>query len=511
VLKYYFVFLNLLILEQTQAQYFSRHYSLYAGTNGYISSIQIVDDTIYAMCYVGDSIHPAYGIGAFERFDKFGNRISYNPVTLPPLINILANNNTLVHTNDGGFAYASSAGIDSDTYAIIIMKYDHYGNFQWYKEIIDSNSLAYQCSVLVQDYSSNYYLTGIIQNTTSNNTDMFLTKTDSLGNLIYTKTFLHPNFSDFGWSICFNNKGHLVLGGDALTYNINDLSTARDYMEIYELDTSGNQINYVLGTDTNGPSASNISPTDDGGYVISGSYFCYRSQNEDKWLGAIAKLDSSFNEVWKWEAGPCSQNTGFNAQKQSPDGNYIAIGTWNNDTTDHIDGWIMKYTADGQVLWSKLYQGVTSIEGYGDDNVLQSVAFMSDGSIVCAGEATNNDGTIQPAQQGWLLHLDTAGCLPDSNSCGIVDGIVNIQQAMGSARIYPNPANDQIQFEVVSDYSSGYKLLITDILGRVVSEFNQLKNDTTGIDVRQWAAGLYLYRASSGNGYEWSGKFIVEH
>jgi hypothetical protein len=82
---------------------------------------------------------------------------------------------------------------------------------------------------------------------------------------------------------------------------------------------------------------------------------------------------------------------------------------------------------------------------------------------------------------------------------------------MGSARIYPNPANDQIQFEVVSVYSSGYKLLITDILGRVVSEFNQLKNDTTGIDVRQWAAGLYLYRASSGNGYEWSGKFIVEH
>jgi len=493
------------------AQYFSKHYSLYAGTNGYISSIQVVDDTIYAMCYVGDSLNPAISIAALERFDKYGNRISYNPLTLPPLINILANNNTLIHTNDDGFAFGASAFIDSITNAVVILKYDHYGNFQWYKEIIDSNCLAYQIDILVQDHFSNFYFTGIVQSTSNYDVDMYLAKTDSLGNLIYTKTFLHPNFDDTGDGIYFNNKGHVILGGDALSYNITNLDTAKDYMEIYELDTAGNQLNYVLGTDTNGPQAYNILPSNDGGYLIASGYICYKDPNIIKTQGAIAKLDSNFHQVWKIDAGPCSQNTFFYTQKLCSDGNYIAIGKSNNDTTDHIDGWIMKYSDSGQVIWSKTYRGVTSLAGNGDDNELGSIAFMSDGSILCAGQATNDDDTIQPAQQGWLLHLDTAGCLPDSNNCGLSDGIADIP-GYANFLVYPNPASSVFTVALagpndINEYSDLHFRLY-DLTGRLVID-QGLREQTTALHRGSLSDGMYLWQIADGDKGLKNGKMVL--
>ena len=494
-------------------QYFSKTYPLLSGqSNGYISSIQVVNDTIYSICYVGDSVNPAISIVAFEKFDKNGNLISSNPLDTPPLLNILANNNTLIHTNDGGFAYGASIGIDSIQNAIVILKYDRYGNFQWYKKIV-SNSSAFQCTVLVQDGLSNYYLTGVIQSVGSSDANMYLTKADSIGNLIYIKPLLHPNYSDVASSLSFNNKGNVIVGGDALSYNISDLSTAKDYMEIYILDTAGNQLNYVLGTDTNGPQAYNILPSNDGGYLIASSYYCYRDPNILKWQGSISKLDSNFSEIWKIDIGPCSQNTFFYAQKLDPDGNYIAVGKWyEEDTVTHINGWIMKYTEQGQVIWSKLYRGITSDGINGDNNVLGSIAFMSDGSILCAGQALNSDDTIPPRQQGWLLHLDTAGCLPDSSSCGIVDGIVAIPQTAVCGMAYPDPASDRIQFDVVLDRPSGYTLHITDLLGQAISDISiPPPSTTTTIDVRSWSPGLYMYRVSSDYGFAATGRFIVSH
>lgn len=494
-------------------QYFSRHYSLYAGTNGYVSSIQVVDDTIYAMCYVGDSVNPAIGTACFERFDKYGNVLSINPLNIAALKNIWVNNNNLIHTNDGGFAYGGYIGIDSTQNALVILKYDRYANFQWYKEIIHSNSLAYDCDGIIQDSSSNYYFTGIIQHTIIYDVDMHITKTDSNGNLIYTKDFLHANFDDFASGICFNNKGHVIIGGDAISYNLSNLSTAKDYMEIYELDTAGNQLNHILGTDTNGTSANNILQLKDGGYLIASSYYCYKSPNTLKGIGSVAKLDSNFNVVWRINTGPCSQNSTFFSQKLCSDGSCIAIGQWYDDTittTTHKNGWVMKYTGDGQVLWSKLYRGVTSLQ-YGDNNALGSLAFMSDGSIISAGQATNNDDTIPPSQQGWLLHLDTAGCLPDSNNCGLPDGIINIPQTMGSVKAYPNPASDQIQFEIHIDQPSASTLYITNMLGQEMSEtFIPQPITNTSIDVRGWPTGLYVYRVSAENGFEMAGRFVVE-
>lgn len=480
-------------IHSADGQYFSKHYSLYAGTNGYISSIQVVDDTIYAMCYVGDSLNPAISIAAFERFDKYGNLISCNPLTIPALNNILANQNTLIHTLDGGFAYGASIGVGSNQVGIVILKYDRIGNFQWYKEIVE-NASAFQCDVLIQDSLSNYYLTGTIQRTTGTDADMFLTKTNSSGNQIYTKQYFHPNFDDIGSGLYINKAGRIILGGGGLKYNIIDLSTAVDCMEVYELDTAGNLLNFTLGTDTNGPQANNVIQSNDGGYLVASSYYCYRDPHFLKWQGAISKLDSGYHEVWKIDLGPCSQHTYLYAQKSCSDGNYIAIGQ-SYDQADtpytHMNGWILKYSGDGQVIWNKLYRGMSSNGLNGDDNNLGSMGFMSDGSIICAGQAENGDLLTTPQQQGWLLHLDTAGCIPDSNSCGTVNGLNEINQHKATVLVYPNPASNFVSISIEGNDIKEASYILTNAVGQSLHE-SKLERTTGILDLSHLPSAIYM-------------------
>ncbi len=304
------------------------------------------------------------------------------------------------------------------------------------------------------------------------------------------------------------------MGGGRGNINPNNLSTEKGYLEIYELDTGLNQINHIIGTDSDGHEAGFIQVLNDGGYMCGGGYICYQDMTTIKNRGTLLKLDSNFQVVWTINTGTCSQYTSFNALKQSPDGNYVAIGGSYDDTNTlvkHKNGWVVKYSSDGQIIWNKLYRGVTS-DGYnGDENRLYSIAFMSDSSILCAGQAANYDDTIN-SQQGWLLHLDTAGCIPDSLHCGAISGITDVPQTAGTIQAYPNPASDQIKFEVLFDQPSDYTLYITNVIGQKISETSiLLQTTTTNIDVRQWHSGLYIYKVTSEKGFTFSGEFVVSH
>jgi hypothetical protein len=506
------VFLLFIFNHTTLAQFYSNRYSLYASTNGYISSIQVAKDTVYAMCYVGDSLQPSISIAALGKFDKNGVLISMTPFSIPGKTNVGVNMNTLIKTNDGGFAYGGWLSGNSQTQnSIFILKYDRYGDFEWYREIADSTYYSFYCTGFIQDSSSNYYLSGAFHFLSNQRRDIFLIKTDSLGNRIYKKEYPYL-FSGATFGLNFNKKGNLIIGGDAFDYNPFDYNTAKDYMLIYELDTAGNQLSRYLGTDTNGPQAYNILNAEDGGYMISNSHYCYRDRYKVKWQGAISKLDSNFHKVWEIDLGPCSQYTSFYAQTKCSDGNYIAVGIWHDDedTIDnHRNGWIIKYSEDGHIIWNKLYRGASGF--YGDDNRLLSIGFLSDSTIVCAGQSLNNDDAIIP-QRGWLLHLDTTGCLPDSNNCGIINGIEEPKSQIGLANAYPNPATNSLTIECKTEPNSAKIVRVINILGSEIAYRRLAEAETsTYLDIKEWNSGLYFYNIVSEKGFTASGSFVVNH
>jgi hypothetical protein len=512
--KYGLVLLIILNCGLAKAQYYSKRFPLLSKVNGYISSIQIVEDTIYAMGYIGDSLQPANSIAIFSKYDKNANVISRSTFSIPNRYNIGVNQNTLIRTNDGGFAFGGyTNGTTQNENALLIVKYDRNGDFQWDKEIPDTNSIELYCWVIVQDSSSNYYLTGALTHP-SNDEDIYIAKTDSLGNPIYFKTFNNPNTEDIAQGLTFNEKGHLLLGGSSLKYNSSGFSTAKTYTRIYELDTNGNQLNMKIGIDTNGPPANNIIITSDGGFLTASVYTCKKSTNFIYGQGCITKFDSNYNEIWRIDVGSCSIWTGFDLQIGLKDNNYLAVGSWcaPDDTNMlHVTGFIVKYSGDGHIIWSRQYKGVSDTGLTGDFNEFTSCGVFSDQSILCSGESTDNGASIN-GQQGWLLHLDTAGCLPDSNTCGIVDAVTDIQRANGSVKVYPNPASDMLTMECRTDQPSEKSIQVVNMLGQIMySNSLSAQQAELSIDVKQWAAGVYSYKVISEKGFTSSGSFVVSH
>ena len=267
-----------------------------------------------------------------------------------------------------------------------------------------------------------------------------------------------------------------------------------------------------MNTDSNGPASANILSLSDGGYIISSEYTCGRSPDHVYGINCVEKLDSAFNVVWRTDIGVCSIYNDLLSLKKAPDGNYIVTGVSYSDTvlgTRPTNGFIAKVSETGQLIWSKEYRGLTNFTN-NDMNEFASVGFLSDSSIIVGGLSLDYADAVHP-EQGWLLHLDTAGCLPDSNSCGLPSGVADVPYVGAmTVRAYPNPASGQIVFEVVSAAGAGYRLYVSDMLGQPVAAREvAAQGAPLSMDVSGWQSGLYFFRVVTEDGFERSGRFVV--
>ncbi len=156
-----------------------------------------------------------------------------------------------------GTANLSSAGGND----IFVQKLDASGNFIWVKSFgSSSNDYGYS---ITTDAFGNVYTTGTfcetvdfemgagtVNLTSEGETDVFVQKIDSFGNLIWAKSF-GGNSSDFGLSITVDNSGNVYTTGGfhfsvdfdpgAGTANLNSVFIYPDIF-IQKLDASGNFI-----------------------------------------------------------------------------------------------------------------------------------------------------------------------------------------------------------------------------------------------------------------------------
>jgi hypothetical protein len=77
------------------------------------------------------------------------------------------------------------------------------------------------------------------------------------------------------------------------------------------------------------------------------------------------------------------------------------------------------------------------------------------------------------------------------------------------AKVFPNPASDQITFEIKT--SSGIDKLniqIVSITGEIIEEF-EFNNDPVILNISDYPAGIYLYRVYHNDRILDAGKFSV--
>jgi hypothetical protein len=218
-----------------------------------------------------------------------------------------------------------------------------------------------------------------------------------------------------------------------------------------------------------------VQQTSDGGYVLCG--FSYGSGDNDAWL---IKTDANGDTLWTKTFGGDSSDVGYSIQ-QTSDGGYVLCGYTNSYGSGDFDAWLIKTDANGDTLWTKTI-GDTGCLDWGN-----SVQQTSDGGYIVAG-----------SKDGDVLLVKVA---PDITS---IDENPNV--ALNNYQLhqnYPNPYNPSTTIEFALPKSEYVELKVYNLLGKevttLVSEKLNQGNHTYQFDGKNLASGVYYYRIEAGN------------
>jgi type IX secretion system substrate protein len=140
----------------------------------------------------------------------------------------------------------------------------------------------------------------------------------SLGEEIWSKTYELSSDDIILAGAMYNNGDNLLLGGTSSGF-------AGYYPSLIQTDLSGEMVNNIQLPSMNFGAVSDLLPTDDSGFILTGSSYDYWNQSTSD-IGFISKLDSNLEADWEIIFED-SLNIQGAAIKQTTDGGYIMAGT----------------------------------------------------------------------------------------------------------------------------------------------------------------------------------------
>jgi hypothetical protein len=231
-------------------------------------------------------------------------------------------------TLDGGYIGTGKWGTNSWGWGpLMLLKVDSLGHEIWRKTY--SSGIYNEGYSIKQTNDGGYIVTGSSDDTDLN---LWLLKTDALGDTIWTKKYGGAGY-DFGLEIQLTkDSGYIIVGsyGSGSGY---------DY-DVWLLKT--NSMGDTLWTKTFGGYAHDegysVACTSDGGYIICGYTDSYGAGLDDFW---IIKTDSSGSMEWDRVLGGTNYDWGVSIM-QTSDGGYVADGVTESFGYGGTDLWLIK-------------------------------------------------------------------------------------------------------------------------------------------------------------------------
>jgi predicted secreted protein len=290
----------------------------------------------------------------------------------------------IVETREGGFAVAgnteSFAVGDSDFWLI---KIDASGNMEWNKTYGGAEFDVPYSLILTSD--GGFVLAGLTRSFGTGNTDFWLVKTDSQGNMLWNKTYGQGIASSL---VETSDGGYALAGGDRLV----------------KTDSYGNlEWNQTYG-ETNGDYSDSMVQTVDGGFALAGFTTSSDGDDADFWL---LKTDERGNLEWSKVFGGEKADMA-EAVVQTSDGGYALVGTTESFATGWKECWLIKTDSLGNMEWEKTYGGEDADWGH-------SLIVTSDGGFALVGES-NSFGA--GGYDFWLIKTDELGNIEWSRTYG---------------------------------------------------------------------------------------------
>jgi len=252
-----------------------------------------------------------------------------------------------INTSDGGFligGYSNSFGAGFDDSYLI--KTDASGNIEWSHSYGGNNTD--RTNALIQASDGGYVLAGGTYSFGGGSNNVYLIKTDDLGNHIWSRAFGEAGF-DEAYSICnASDSGYMVLGTTT--------SFGAGNEDIYVLKIAPN--GDILWSMTYGgllwDRGQSIQATSDGGYVIVGltENFDLQAKMHFDLKCYILKINSEGGFEWSRSFGILQSENIPNKVIQTNDGGYCIIGYTGLFVGNYFT-YLVKLNDQGDLLWSK--------------------------------------------------------------------------------------------------------------------------------------------------------------
>ena len=243
--------------------------------------------------------------------------------------------------------------------------------------------------------------------------DMWLVKLDATGGVVW-QTCLGGTGVENGYSLHGTSDGGYIACGLSSTAD-GDVTEFAGFSDAWavKVDASGAlQWQHSFGG-TELDLATDIGPTDDGGYLMVGYTLSVDGDvtgNHGQYDAWVVKMSSTGTLQWQKCLGGSFDDAAW-AFEQTSDGGYIVSGSTRSNDGDvsgnhgQGDAWVVKLDAGGTLQWQRTLGG-SDIDHASD--ILQTI----DGGYVMVGSTSSNDGDVS-ALHGfvdvWVVKLDASG------------------------------------------------------------------------------------------------------
>jgi hypothetical protein len=367
---------------------------------------------------------------------------------------------SIQQTTDGGYIITGDITIDGD---VGLIKMDSNGNHLWTKAYGGSSSYDIAYSVQ-QTTDGGYILTGFTNSFGAGFYDVYLIKTDNIGDTLWTRTFGGPS-AEIGWCVQQTSDGGYIVSG----------SCVGGYAYLIKTTSSGDTL-WTRAYES-GRVGQSIKQTTDGGFIIAGSATGIVSGNKDLYL---LKTDASGNVTWSTSFGGAGLDEGFSVQ-QTLDGGYIVGGYTTSYGAGSSDFYLIKTDAIGN-NGCNLMSAATNIN-------TPSIIFGHPATIVTSGGIE----TIIPT-------VIAQGSAVANTQCTNV-GVNEFFEPKQIFSAFPNPFTNEIKIKcnesVVSNKMNG-EIILLDVTGKEILRQN-ISSSQTILNTESILGGFYLLQCINGN------------
>ncbi len=253
-----------------------------------------------------------------------------------------------------------------------LMKIDSLGNWQW-EEFYGTGDADEEGFGVTATLDGGYVITGTAEILSQGNDDVYVVKTDALGNVEWENNYGSEQKDDEGRSIVQAPDGGFIIAG----------STGElDERDVWILKVGADQIiqwDQMYGGSTADVAYSIIKTNEVNHYVWAGRYSNAGNFYHAKIIDNITGVD----EAWVTQFGNETDFEEARSVKQTRDGGYILTGTAEINLVDPQIA-LVKLESDGDTLWTKLH---------GKSNALDfglSVTETVHGGFIIAGSSFQN-------------------------------------------------------------------------------------------------------------------------